>query len=265
LPASPRGPRGSSSQSKSTRGYGAFSLDDRLLATAGGGDTILVWDVDSGNKVRKIRSKKASFQRFLPGGRLFAAGPRTASTLWDVKTGRQMTVPAGILGQWGIAEAQISADGGRLAWRVGNKVTVWDLEANRSLATIDLGGPDSANEGSYALSPDGNVVAAAGIEVTLWEVATGQARRSLKSMRTGGTWLRLAISPDGKLLAAAEETGFLALVEIETGSLLGKLKAHGDWPLGVAFSADGATLVSAEIGEVRLWNVAALRARPDLR
>jgi hypothetical protein len=237
---------------------GAFSPDGKLLATRC--DRILVWDVASGKKLREIRGK-GLFVRFLSGGKLFAAGPYNASSLWDVSTGRPAAGPQGLVGQRGIHDPQVSGDGRRLAWLTGDgntSVAVWDLDADRPLTT--LGPLDWAKD--IALSPDGGLVAAVDNRgLTLWDVVSAQPR-VLESFEARPEWHQVAISPDGRLVAAGNDSGTLALAELETGRLLGSTKVHPGKPWGLSFAANGATLIWAGLEETRLFDVAALQAHP---
>jgi WD40 repeat protein len=70
------------------------------------------------------------------------------------------------------------------------------------------------------------------------------------------TWC-LAISPDGKTLASAHDSGQVKLWNLPDVTLRSVLKGHSSRVLSIAFSPDGATLASAELlGMVKLWDVA---------
>lgn len=70
---------------------------------------------------------------------------------------------------------------------------------------------------------------------------------------------QIAISADGKLIAAGSEKNKIGLWEAETGTLKTQLTGHTGPVLTLAISADGKTLVSSDTTEqrsnIKLWNL----------
>jgi WD40 repeat protein len=92
-----------------------------------------------------------------------------------------------------------------------------------------------------------------GDNVRLWEVETGQEKKVLRGNASAGS---IAFSPDGALLAIADENNSVYLWEIETGKQLralaqGQLASPGE----LAFSPDGTMLAIADMIAVQLWEV----------
>ncbi|HLW64382.1 MAG TPA: WD40 repeat domain-containing protein, partial [Gemmataceae bacterium] len=88
--------------------------------------------------------------------------------------------------------------------------------------------------------------------IRLFDVRTGEVRREFR----GGEQLRgLAISPDGRTLAAAIRKE-IKLWDVGTGELKRTLRGHENWVLSIAFSADGKALVSGGSDGTRLWALA---------
>jgi WD40 repeat protein len=69
--------------------------------------------------------------------------------------------------------------------------------------------------------------------------------------------VRLAVSPDGKKLAAALGNYSVVLFNLKTGAEDLRLKGHKDEIFGITFSPDGKTLATASWDStVKLWHVA---------
>lgn len=70
---------------------------------------------------------------------------------------------------------------------------------------------------------------------------------------------QIAISADGKLIAAGSEKNKIGLWEVETGTLKTELTGHTGPVLTLAISSDGKTLVSSDSTEqrsnIKLWNL----------
>jgi WD40 repeat protein len=188
-----------------------------------------------------------------------------------------------------------SVDGRRLAAAtLSGYVVVWDLAANRELATLKA---HTRSVGGVAASPDGKLVASAsdgpivchpigggffgfGVRgvacgpdygiVRVFDVATGQQKASLKHDWTAHS---VAFSPDGRLLASGGG-GAAKLWDLGTNQARTIHKVEPDLDVYcVAFSPDGRTLAvgvgsrdfGGSYGEVRLCDVKLGRVRAVLR
>ena len=111
---------------------------------------------------------------------------------------------------------------------------------------------------ALAVSPDGAKFAIAGERLTIWNmgdtkpaidlleaIATDQIERPIRS---------LAISPDGKLLAAGDQSGRLIVWDLEDLKQVYSIAAHEGRLLQIAFSPSSQQLATSSYsGEVRLW------------
>jgi WD40 repeat protein len=112
-----------------------------------------------------------------------------------------------------------------------------------------------------AFSADGRtlITVAGGRTLAHWNAATGRMRghRLLPGKPTSQFWL----SPDGRLLAVAEEKS-LAVFDTETGACQRRLATS---PMRVAFCPDSKAIVTAEYGKppcrIRLWDLASGKDR----
>jgi WD40 repeat protein/tRNA A-37 threonylcarbamoyl transferase component Bud32 len=260
-----------------------FSPDGQRVATASGYFTndarvvageIKVWAADGGKELLALRGhdKQAVAVAFHPDGkRLASAAHDSTLRLWDLATGQQTLTLRGQF-MWSGTVA-FSPDGKRLAW-AGQSLLVFDAATGADVRT--LRGHRGAVTG-VAFGP-GGLLASAGTDqvVRTWDARTGKEERALgmgastalpvafpaRPERGGGIahlprldgTLGLALSPDGKRIAAVRQDGTLT-VWSTTGRRLVTFKAHTGRPNGLCFSPDGKQLASAGFDpEVAVWD-----------
>jgi WD40 repeat protein len=132
-------------------------------------------------------------------------------------------------------------------------IRFWDTETGEAVGTLI----DSEQRVIWDLAfrPDGQQLAAASVDaVQLWDRATGTAGLALSS--DVGLVTYVAFSPNGKILAAGTGFGPITLWDPVTGAAIGPtLTGHTAGITSLAFSPDGAILLSAGDGTVRFWDV----------
>ena len=103
---------------------------------------------------------------------------------------------------------------------------------------------------------DKSLVSASCDAVCLWDRATGKLLREFSGH---GEYIKaIALSPDGKLLAAAEFSGMIHIWEVATGKQLHPGEGHQDGVNVLAYSPDGKTLVSGGSDGLFFWDIAGL-------
>ncbi len=114
-----------------------------------------------------------------------------------------------------------------------------------------------------AFSPDGKTLASAtSPEVKLWDARAGDLKQTLKP-KSGSVWA-LAFSPDNRLLAGygaarveGRRAGWLTLWDVHSGAIVHSIDAGevsaATAPGTLAFSPDGKSLASAEVGIRNEW------------
>ena len=169
----------------------AFSPDGTLLAS-GGRQEVRLWDTASGRQRLHLRDRHGmdyiNSIAFRPDGQRLAittlgAGNAFAPgvSVWDIVSGRGQQRLPGLSGQ--IELIAISPDGRRVAalaqnWEIG----LWNLEARRLQAIIEVTPGEYADNAGLVFSPDGKHLAFScgsleATEVRLWDADTSREVR----------------------------------------------------------------------------------------
>ncbi len=202
---------------------------------------------------------------------VFSADGRTAVTagvdnrvlVWDVERAAARETLAGHAGQ--VTGLGISRDGQTVfTAALDGKVLTWDLGGARRLGRpfgIGPGNERDIPDGyrfypllrnpilSYALSPDGRVLAAGNGDgtVTLTDARTLETLSSFNVVPDGPV-RGIGYVPGSSLLVVGGDDGFLALTDPRSGTIVERLPGHHSTVVAPSFSADGRLM--ATVGTV---------------
>ncbi|MBZ5516226.1 MAG: WD40 repeat domain-containing protein [Acidobacteriia bacterium] len=180
-----------------------FSPDGRYLASASLDGTIRLWEMETGMTVRTLKGKIGRSVAFSPDGRLLAGGGYDSTVrIWDAASGNEIRA---LRGHREVVDCvAFSPDGRYLASSSSDgTIKLWGVSDGRELRTLT---DHLLSVWRVAFTPNGRYLASGSADGTLrlWEVESGLEVTRLLD-QTLGTVPALAISADGKYIAAAED------------------------------------------------------------
>jgi WD40 repeat protein len=152
---------------------------------------------------------------------------------------------------YGFGKVAFSPDGEYLArsavYQAHSSICVWRTTDWAYMRTFQ------SDQQPFSFSPDGDQIAlAAGKNIELRRISDGELLKSFS--KKGSVPWSLALSPDGKYLAAGWMDGSLQVWRVNDSSLLYIVTAHLDAITQLAFSPDGRLLATSGLDQtLRLW------------
>jgi WD40 repeat protein len=253
-------------------------LPDGKIVTSGDDGMERIWDPTTGKELSKWHGHDSGMRGGITvsaDGKLLATSDYRRIYLRDLVTGKELRrIPSEGSFQSMDRALAFSPDGRLLAGGVGyqqdaaGKVTfpiaLWDVATGKELRTI-VG--HERDRHWLAFTPDSRTLIAVDehmSNIRFWDPVTGKELRRLE-LQKGDSVRALALSPDGKVLAAGgarlvrgaqKYEATVWLWDAATGRKMRQLPGKGFEVRSLAFSPDGRTLANRDEGALRFWDVA---------
>jgi WD40 repeat protein len=235
----------------------AITPDRSRVITAGKGDTVYVWDMETGRELLAINVRGSVYAVALtPDGKHFVTGGRSnLATLRDLVSGRELMEFRGHTSA--VSSLAVTPDGRRLiSGSSDGVVRVWDVTSGRELLIM------KGHTGLYPLVDNIWVTSDGGRAITqswdgttrIWDLAAKGSEPILLAGHSGRVTSNVA-SSDGRLLITASMDKTARLWEAGTGREIRAL-THPETVTKAVFTLDGRCAVSGSTdGVLRVWDL----------
>jgi WD40 repeat protein len=235
----------------------AYNHDGTLLATKGRDNTVIVWDVSTGEQLRSLRKHTdfVSAVAFASENNLLAtASSDKTARVWDAVSGKELV---SLEHDSEVVSVAFSAVGELLATaEASGFLRLWNVTTGKPATGLGLNGRKYEWVTALSLSPDGKYLATASRDgtVAVWTVSTGEER--FDRLSHDDMVYSVRFSPNGKLLAAASMDRTVKIWHADTGEELSTLSGHTNTVFDVAFSPARDRIATASADTtVRLYDL----------
>jgi WD40 repeat protein len=260
--------------------YAEFSPDGKYILVAGHdySDSIKLWDVSTGNEVKRFIPPPRPFLLGMPPATHFAVfspdGSKIVSycafgmELWDFKTGRVirkfdgahgMTVPTSIVF---LSDGNHFITGHRSNMGTRGYAALWDVGTGSELKRFYYSHNIShENVNTVDISPDDKYVVGGGKNgaITVWDIESGEEVRAITAHSGFMGVTSAKFSSDGKNILSAGADQNMKLWDVSSGKEIRRFVGHSEGLLGylkAVFTNDGKHILSSGTdSSVRFWDV----------
>jgi WD40 repeat protein len=230
-----------------------FSAVDNLLISGSADQSIRFWDMSTWQCAQVWKGYNNAIWAMTYSGdstKLITGSQDGCVRVWDIAAKQVVNVlqdREGSNGVWAVdcySDLIASSDGNgvvRIWNETGNLLHTWAAHQGTAWST--------------KFSPDGTILATAGIDSRLCFWSMTSKSLLLKPIVVDSIIRTLCFSPDGQFLATANFDGCWRIWEVATGELLSCHAGHSSWLWAIDFSTDGRWIATGSSDHtVKLWD-----------
>ncbi len=228
-------------------------VNSSLIASAGGNNTVKIWDLADG-RVDTLGSHKNTINSlaFSPNGtRLVSGSDDYTIVVWNVTNKRRLTTLSHITDR---VRAQVKAvsfsSDGQMFASAGWHLKLWDIHTLREIRTIR----HSKWIIALAFSYDGKLLAIGDADGQIIIINLQNQQEIIQYRGDSNYITSMEFSPDNKMLASTGFHGDVKLWRVSNWELIGTLPTSST-VTDLSFSPDSSKLVSVDYEEVNLWSL----------
>lgn len=231
----------------------AFSHNGDILASGGEDQMILLWDLDSGEILRKIAGHRNTVRHltFSRGDRYLLSGGDITAMLWKTDGTPVMKYTGHVThvfnAKFNPGESMI------VTTSLSDKFRIWDRSTGENLHT-PAGHTKSVLAACF--HPGGKMLATGSLDrnIIIWNTATYEPEKTISAH--GENIYALDFSSGGNLLASASRDKTIKIWQSGSWKIVHLLEGHSHAVMSVKFSPGGKYLVSGSYDKtVRLWEI----------
>lgn len=227
----------------------ALCLSNKHLFSAGHGDTITMWDVNTSKRVKDFHDTSSTQTLCVSGdgSRLFSTHCSTIN-VWDVATGKCVKT----LESSNLQECCVSADGLRLFSSSFDMIQIWDVETGTCV--LDTSVYEATVYYSMCVSADGKrLYSAIRNVIKVWDTDTGKCMHTLRGHQGGVQ--ALCLSNDETRLFSGCTDHTVKVWDVATGNCVQTMQ-HGTFVISLCVVATGSNTVVLSGGEdtIKVWS-----------
>lgn len=243
-----------------------ISPDSRYALSAGPDKTIGLWDINTGNCIRRFEGHDGNVHLVCmnaDGRYVLSADTDNIIKLWNTAKGECIHTFGG--GRVYLSSLHISADG-RIAMsghRDGvnkdrNEIRIWDMSTGKCIRVLDdhtgcINSVCISSDGRYGLSGSNDNLKKDNT-VRFWDIAQGKCIRILKGHNYGTA--SVSLSADSRFGLSGGHDNTVKLWNLAAGKCIRTLKGHTGSVMSVCISLDGRYgLSGSDDKTLKLWDL----------